>query len=108
MVTVRHASVVQLAHDILWPPIMEELPNFKKRRGIAKWIPVIIAASMLFLESSTYRCSGIFYVIIMEEFAIARGPASWPITILGALNDIGGKCLHTKKKKDVYNFPMPN
>ncbi|KAM7311922.1 monocarboxylate transporter 6-like [Ixodes scapularis] len=69
---------------------MEELPNFKKRRGIAKWIPVIIAASMLFLESSTYRCSGIFYVIIMEEFAIARGPASWPITILGALNDIGG------------------
>ncbi|KAM7311923.1 monocarboxylate transporter 6-like [Ixodes scapularis] len=69
---------------------MEEHASIKKRWVFAKWIPVTIAASMLFLEASTYRCSGIFYVMIMEEFAIARGPASWPITVLAALSDLGG------------------
>lgn len=69
---------------------MEETGSFEKPRGYTKWIPVIIAALMLFLEASTYRCSGIFYVMIMDEFTVTRGPASWPISILGAMNDIGG------------------
>lgn len=92
VVTVRFRAFVAFsAYVILESQVMEEHASIKKRWVFAKWIPVIVAASMLFFESSTYRCSGIFYVMIMEEFAIARGPASWPITVLAALSDLGGK-----------------
>uniref|UniRef100_A0A023FY88 Putative monocarboxylate transporter ixodes scapularis monocarboxylate transporter n=1 Tax=Amblyomma parvum TaxID=251391 RepID=A0A023FY88_AMBPA len=59
--------------------------------GVDKcWIVAVLAFVMTTMESASSRCSGFFYVGIMEQMGVDRGLASWPVNLIGSVNDFGG------------------
>uniref|UniRef100_A0A023FSA4 Putative monocarboxylate transporter ixodes scapularis monocarboxylate transporter n=1 Tax=Amblyomma cajennense TaxID=34607 RepID=A0A023FSA4_AMBCJ len=59
--------------------------------GIDKcWLVAALAFVMTTMESASSRCSGFFYVGIMEQMGVDRGLASWPVNLIGSVNDFGG------------------
>lgn len=55
------------------------------------WRVALLAGLVAFLALASFRSSGFLYVEIMNEFSVDRGSASWPVSVLGTLIDIGGK-----------------
>uniref|UniRef100_G3MSM7 Major facilitator superfamily (MFS) profile domain-containing protein n=1 Tax=Amblyomma maculatum TaxID=34609 RepID=G3MSM7_AMBMU len=59
--------------------------------GVDKcWMVAALAFVMTTMESASSRCSGFFYVGIMEQMGVDRGLASWPVSLIGSVNDFGG------------------
>uniref|UniRef100_A0A1E1X6Y9 Putative monocarboxylate transporter n=1 Tax=Amblyomma aureolatum TaxID=187763 RepID=A0A1E1X6Y9_9ACAR len=59
--------------------------------GVDKcWAVAALAFVMTTMESASVRCSGFFYVGIMEQMGVDRGLASWPVSLIGSVNDFGG------------------
>ncbi|XP_042146124.1 monocarboxylate transporter 12 [Ixodes scapularis] len=54
------------------------------------WSVALLSGLVAFLTLASFRSSGYLYVEIMNEFSVDRGSASWPVSVLGTLIDIGG------------------
>lgn len=54
------------------------------------WYVAGTCALVTIMTSATIRSSGFLYVGIMEEFQVDRGQASWPICLMGAVNNLAG------------------
>lgn len=64
----------------------------ESKDGIDKcWHVAALAFFIAFFESATMRSTGFLYVGIMEELGVDRSSASWPVSLMGSVNDIGGK-----------------
>ncbi|KAM7311918.1 monocarboxylate transporter 9 [Ixodes scapularis] len=62
-----------------------------RKGGIDRcWSVAAFAFIMFFMESATMRTTGFFYVGIMKELGVDRGQASWPVNLMGSVNDFGG------------------
>lgn len=74
------------------PVEAKQKSKLKKEESVDNcWHMAIICALVLFMTSATIRSAGFLYIGIMEEFNVDRGQASWPICLMGAVNNLVGE-----------------
>ncbi|CAN8015666.1 unnamed protein product [Ixodes persulcatus] len=79
-----------------------------RKGGIDRcWSVVAFAFVMFFMESATMRTTGFFYVGIMKELGVDRGQASWPVNLMGSVNDFGGMQSNGSRSRHIGAF-MPS
>lgn len=81
-------------------------PDVEQKCGSkgSPWHVAVLAAIMAFFALSTFRSSGYFYAVFMEEFQVDRGTASWPVCVLGTVIDMGGILAAPLSRR--YSIPL--